>query len=163
VVAIARWAPAGVVEVGAGLGWWARRLADAGVDVVAVDLEPDRWFGDAAPWFPVTPGDHTVVDDHADRCLLLVWPTLGETWPADALERFAGDHVAYVGEGPGGRTGDERFLAVLGELDRCYHHALGLPDVACTCDVRPRFRAVERVAIPTWDGFDDELVLLERA
>jgi hypothetical protein len=38
--AIAEASPHGVVEVGAGTGYWARLLHDCGVDVVAYDLAP---------------------------------------------------------------------------------------------------------------------------
>lgn len=166
--AIERAAPSGVVELGAGTGYWAQQLADRGVDVVAYDLAPapssaNKWFAGSQPWFPVQVGDEEILDHFADRCLLLVWPTRNESWAAAAVRRFHeadGRTVVYVGERPGGRTGDDVFHALIGELDICYRCAYGVVDLACVCDVPALFRAVERVVIPTWEGFDDHLLVL---
>lgn len=167
---IARWAPNGVIELGAGTGYWAGQLDQRGVDVVAYDTEPapstaNSWFAGTSPWFPVRPGDQRMVNLHADRCMLLVWPTKNETWAAEAVEQFhhaGGETVVFVGEGPGGRTGDDRFHLLIGELDRCYRCAYGLLDGACVCGTSKLFTAAERVSIPTWAGFDDSLVVVRR-
>ena len=168
--AIERCAPNGVVEIGAGTGYWAAQLNRRGVDVVAYDPAPapsdaSRWFAGTPPWFAVRAGDHRMVEVHADRCLLLVWPSRNETWAAEAIERYheaGGDTVVFVGEGPGGRTGDDRFQVLIGELDRCYQCTFGLLDVACVCGTSPLFTAAEHVRIPTWQGFDDSLLVLRR-
>src|ERR671925_199912 len=115
----------GVVQIGAGTGYWARLLRDRGVDVVAFDIAPppspdNPWFAGVTPWYPVRHGDESAVDRFPERTLLLVWPTRAEDWGAAAVERFAtagGERLAFVGEAHGGRTGDERFHALLGELD----------------------------------------------
>ncbi|MGI8762995.1 MAG: hypothetical protein ACR2LO_03195 [Ilumatobacteraceae bacterium] len=167
---IVRSAPTGVIELGAGTGYWAHLLAQRGVDVVAFDPTPapsaaNPWFAGAEPWFPVRVGDADVIDHHARRCLLLVWPTRNETWPAAVIERFhacGGHTVFYVGEGPGGRTGDELFHRLIGEIDHCQHCAYGLIDHPCICGITPLFEPVGHHAIPTWHGFDDRLVILRR-
>jgi hypothetical protein len=159
-----------VVELGAGTGYWARLLHEVDVQVVAFDREPEpraerRWFGLTEPWFDVQPGDERVVDDHGDALLLLVWPTRDEDWPADALTRYAaagGTTVAFVGEPSGGRTGDDRFHAVLGEIDRCWSCAYNMTDTSCLCGIEPLFRRTAELAIPTWRGFDDRLRLYDR-
>ncbi|MFV0524925.1 MAG: hypothetical protein ACK5RL_10525 [Acidimicrobiales bacterium] len=163
--AIARHAPAGVVEIGAGTGYWAAQLAGHGLDVAAYDPQPapspdNRWFAGAEPWFELTTADHRVVERHPDRLLLLVWPTRNETWAAEAIESYAaagGDRVAYVGEGPGGRTGDDRFHALLGEIDRCLRCAYEVADTACTCGVTPLWERVERIELPHWPDCQDRL------
>lgn len=168
--AIARWAPNGVVELGAGSGYWAGQLHQRSVDVIAYDAEPapsaqNSWFAGVVPWFPVRSGDERMLDAHADRCLLIVWPTRNETWASEAVERFhraGGETVVFVGEGPGGRTGDDRFQVLIGELDRCHQCDYGLLDMACVCGTSALFRAVERVSIPVWAGFDDALLVLRR-
>ena len=160
----------GVVELGAGNGYWSRLLADAGIDVVAYDLDPapserNPWYAGMPSWFEVVSGDESVVVAHPDRALLLVWPTKNEVWPADAIERFAGaggTTVLYVGEGAGGRTGDDRFHAILGEYERCASCALGIPTVPCICGVRPAFLRVETIELPHWDGWTDDLYVYER-
>lgn len=164
---IAAQSPGGVVELGAGTGYWARLLADRGVDVVAYDLAPppsqdNRWFAGQTPWFPVEPGDEGVVARHADRTLLLVWPARNETWAADAAVAHlanGGQRLVYVGEPPGGRTGDLRLHAALGLIERCVACAYGVDTVPCTCDVRSRWRLRQRIALPQWDDRDDTLFL----
>lgn len=168
--AIERWARNGVVEIGAGSGYWAEQLHRRGVDVAAYDIAPapspdNQWYAGQHAWFPVQTGDQRMVADYPHRCLLIVWPTKNETWPAEAIELFhrsGGTTVVFVGEGPGGRSGDDRFHALIGELGRCYRCTLGLQDLMCICGTPTMFRAEERVAIPTWSGFDDSLIVLRR-
>lgn len=160
----------GVVEVGAGTGYWARLLHEKGVDVIAYDLLPppspaNRWFGGSDVWFPVGDGDETVVERHGDRTLLLVWPTRKEAWAARAAELFhgaGGRRLVFVGEGPGGRTGDDSLHAVLGALDRCWACAYGLVDAPCTCHVRALWRRSASVQLPHWHGMYDDLYVYER-
>jgi hypothetical protein len=155
--AIADHSPAGVVEVGAGTGYWASLLRDAGVDVVA--SADNKWFHSSTPWFPVEQADESVVDAHARRTLLLVWPTRNEVWPSDAVQRFrdaGGDTVVYVGEGVGGVTGDLSFHRLLGEVDQCLACTYGILDSACVCGIEPQWERTETVPLPHWPGnFDD--------
>jgi hypothetical protein len=167
---IAAHSPAGVVELGAGAGYWASLLDQLGVDVVAFDrappLSPDnKWFHSSTPWFRVQRGDELVVAQHAARTLLLVWPTRDETWAADALTHFhgaGGDSVIYVGEGPGGRTGDATFHALLGATDGCLACRYGVLDVVCTCGVTALWRQVDSVVLPHWLGQRDDLHVYRR-
>jgi hypothetical protein len=166
--AIADVSPRGVVEIGAGTGYWARLLHDRGVDVVAFDVAPppsidNPWFAGVMPWYPVRVGDESAVDRHAQRTLLLVWPTRNEDWGAAALERFAdagGQRVAFVGEPVGGRTGDDRLHALLGEVDRCWSCAHGIQTSVCVCGIRPRWRRTGTIELP--HSADDELRLYRR-
>lgn len=168
---IADHASGGVVEVGAGLGYWARLLADRGVDVVAYDLTPppspaNQWFAGREPWFPVRAADERVVAGHTERTLLLVWPTRNEDWGADAALLYAasgGQRLVYVGQPPGGRTGDARLHALLGLVGRCLACAYGVVDVPCTCAVTAEWRLVEEVPLPSWDDGDDRLYVFDRA
>lgn len=163
-------APDGLVEIGAGTGYWARLLSERGVVVSAFDPAPagsseNQWFANSVAWFDVQRMDHTVVDDFGRSTLLLVWPTLDEEWAADAIGRFAaagGQTVVHVGEPSGGRTGDDAFHALLGETDRCWACAYEVHDRACVCGVVPLFRCVETVEIPQWSGFHDEVRVYRR-
>lgn len=162
--------PRGVVEIGAGTGYWARLLHDHGVDVVAYDTAPspspaNRWFASSPAWFDVKPDDQTAVEDHPERTLLLVWPTRNEDWPADAVRRFAaagGTTLAYVGEPVGGRTGDDLFHALIGEIDRCATCAYGITTAPCVCATTPLFARVETIELPRWTGYEDALRLYAR-
>ena len=168
--AIAAISPAGVVELGAGTGYWARLLHDRGVDVVAYDRWPprsggNRFVDDGVTWFPVEAGDERVVIRHADRTLLLVWPTWNETWPADAVAGFhraGGTRLAFVGEGPGGLTGDAALHARLGEYGGCVACSLAAVDAPCVCHLPALWRGVGRIDIPQWADADDACTLYER-
>ena len=167
--AIATHAPHGVVEVGAGTGYWARLLAERGISVVAFDVAPppdpnNQFFAGAEPWYSVESGDERVAAAHADRTLLLVWPTR-ESWPTEALRLYAaagGERVAYVGEGPGGRMGDDQLHAALGLVEGCLACDYAIPDVPCVCDVERQWRLGRSVALPQWGGYRDDLHLFER-
>lgn len=168
---IAAAAPSGVVEIGAGTGYWARLLDERGVDVVAYDPHPapspdNPWFAGSEAWFPVRASDHRVIGHHGDRALLLVWPTRNETWPLDTLDLYAaagGRTVIYVGEGPGGSTGDDAFQSRLGELQVCQHCRYRVATVPCICHHPARWRRTQRVELPHWPGCTDDLSIYEPA
>lgn len=168
--AIAAASPAGVVELGAGTGYWARLLHERCVDVVAYDRWPpgsgaNEFVDDDVEWFPVREGDDGAVAGHAERTLLLVWPTWNETWPADAVAAFhaaGGTTLVFVGEGPGGLTGDGVLHAQLAAGSGCVACSLRVPDAPCVCDVPVLWRAVRRVAIPHWADADDACTIYER-
>lgn len=168
---IARHSPNGVVEVGAGLGYWAKLLAERGVDVVAYDTVPppspdNQWFAGVDPWYPIAAGDQRVAAEHPDRTLLIVWPTCNEDWGADAALLHAlagGQRLAYVGEPPGGRTGDARLHAALGMVGRCLACAYGVLDVPCTCGVIAPWELLAELPLPSWEDGADRLYLVGRA
>ena len=169
--AIAAASPAGVVELGAGTGYWARLLHDRGVDVVAYDRWPpgsgaNHFVDDDVAWYPVRAGDQGMVAAHAERTLLLVWPTWNETWPADAAAEFhsaGGTTLVFVGEGPGGLTGDSVLHTRLGDDVGCLACSLGVPDTPCVCGIAVLWRVAKRIAIPQWADADDSCTVYERA
>ena len=168
--AIVACSPRGVLELGAGTGHWAALLARRGVDVVAYDVAPppspaNAWFAGVQPWHHVHPGDERVVEECAERSLLLVWPTRNETSASDAIDEYhavGGDHVFFVGEGPGG-TGDSGFHARLGETAGCIACAYGVADVACTCGINAHWTRTSRTALPRWHGSETALHVYEPA
>lgn len=106
----------GVVEIGAGSGYWAWQLTQAGVAVAAYDPNPpspDNPFNQHRLYHPVIPGDHTAAASHSERALMLCWPSYSDPWAAQALDAYRGDTVIYIGEGPGGCCADDRFHSVL--------------------------------------------------
>lgn len=168
--AISNASAGGVVELGAGVGYWAALLAARGTDVIAFDLHPppsptNMWFAGVTPWFEVRPGGEDVLDRYARRTLLLVWPTRDEEWAANAARRHhqaGGAALVFVGEGPGGRTGDDQLQALLGHYDRCLSCSLGVLDVPCICDISQRWERRVSVSLPHWDGYADDLHLYSR-
>lgn len=169
--AIVACSPRGVLDLGAGTGHWAALLARRGVDVVAYDVEPppslaNTWFAGVQPWHQVHRGDERVVEECPERSLLLVWPTRNETWASDAVDRYhaaGGHHIVFVGEGPGGRTGDSGFHARLGETDTCIACTYGVADTACTCGIEAHWTRSSRTMLPAWHGADTALYVYEPA
>ena len=168
--AIAALSPAGVVELGAGTGYWARLLHERGVDVVAYDRWPppsgeNRYVRTDTMWHSVQPGDEHMVDRHPDRTLLLVWPTWNEAWPGEAVARHhrsGGEALVFVGEGPGGRTGDSVLHARLGDYGTCLACSLGVLDAPCVCGVDALWQLVRRVPLPQWVNANDACHIYER-
>lgn len=151
--------PHGIVEVGAGVGYWAAQLARLGVDVIASDLGGDRldhFFPKRREQFhPVVEADAAEFAAlHAHRTLLLVWPPYDAPMGADAIEAYwqaGGRRVLFVGEGEGGCTGDDRLYALLGD----FYDPENAPAAA-----RFDIRAV--VDIPQWYGIHDRLYVADR-
>ncbi len=106
----------GVVEVGAGSGYWAWQLAQAGTDVVAYEphsLPDNTYFEIAEPYVPLLRDDASAAGRHPDRALMLCWPSYQEPWAAHALASYRGDLVVYAGENEGGCCADDAFFQML--------------------------------------------------
>jgi hypothetical protein len=136
--AIARHAP--IVELGAGTGYWAYLLRNRGVQIAAYDLVPpdqahNQYRFEPRTWTDVRAGGVEILDEHADHALFLCWPGYRDTFADEALARFAGRVLIYVGEGRGGNTANAAFFD---RLDRDWFLA-------------------EHVAIPRWAGAHDRM------
>jgi hypothetical protein len=105
----------GIVEPGAGAGYWAWQLAQAGADVIAYEpSDPaDNKFVSGPEWFPVLRDDHGAPAKHPDRSLLLCWPNYAEPWAEWSLATYKGDQLFYIGEGEGGCCADDGFFSLL--------------------------------------------------
>lgn len=128
----------GLVEIGAGTGYWAWQLSQRGLSVVAYDKHPpdqerngyhnivtdgrgyrtsEQGEWKARPTFhPVIKAEHEIAAAHPDRTLFLCWPPYDGPMAADALAAYTGNRVIYIGEGDGGCTADDRFHKML-EVD----------------------------------------------
>jgi len=102
---------AAVTEVGAGTGYWAWQLTQAGIEVDATDANPP-----SGTYAPVRrAGAATAASAPAARVLLLAWPPLDDSMAADALRSFTGDLLIYCGEEATGCTAGDEFFDLLGE------------------------------------------------
>lgn len=172
---IAKHAPNGVVEIGAGLGYWARLLQERGVHVAAYDIEPEgnHWC-EGDPWTEVLAGGPSKAAEHPDLALLLCWPPYNEPMAHEAEEAYAGDTLIYIGEDAEGCTGDRAFHIALGLTPiPCYRCANVSNWVTDGCDndfpdgcdhptVQQRWTLVETYDIPQWAGLHDRLFIFER-
>ena len=120
----------GVVEVGAGTGYWAWQLTQAGVDVVAYEPnEPadNEYVAVTEPYVTLLRDDASATGKHPDRALFLSWPSYGGAWAEQALAAYRGDLFVYVGESDGGCCADDGFFRLLDaewqEIGTSPHHA----------------------------------------
>lgn len=117
-----------IVDLGAGRGYWAAQMAQAGMTVEAYDFEPpDKVENASFPrageladvWYPV--GDlgefKQSVAGRSDYVLFLCWPPgWGNTMASEALamfEKSGGTRLIFIGQPRGGMTGDDAFFDAL--------------------------------------------------
>ena len=126
-----------LIEVGAGTGYWAWLLRQAGADVIAFDRNHE-----APPhWCPVERGGPEQLARHPGRTLFLCWPPMGEPLAAECVLRYDGERVISIGEkGDQARTGDESFRRLLAE----------------------RFSEEREIPLPCWPGYSDCLTIYRR-
>lgn len=159
---LARHAP--IVEMGAGLGYWARCLRERGVDVVAYDAMSDQWQAWFRPtvlertagglvarsdplrfepvlWTEVLEGGPERLAAHAERTLLLCWPDLWSGFDEESLRAYEGERVVCVGELGERGTGSDGFRRLLGRA----------------------WRPIDDAPVPRWPGCDDHLVVYARS
>jgi hypothetical protein len=154
VMEIASFAPGGLVEVGAGTGYWSRLLADVGTDVIAVDNfsewgRPSSDAGntaeDAAVEYPLfydvinTDGTEYIRSGQAgERALFFCWPR-GDFNAREGFPGYEGNRVIFIGEEEG-----------------------------CTADIATQllrtgcWEVVGAAYMPRWKCMNDVCVFLER-
>lgn len=141
--AITKYGP--IVEIGAGLGYWAMLLRQLAVDIVAYDKYPsaraaeNHYSKDGAAWIEVLEGGPEKAHLHSDRALFLCWPPYDDPFARRCLENYRGNTLIYIGE-QGGCTAAPDF-------DR---------------QIDERWEEVEDVQIPQWDGIHDRLFVYRR-
>lgn len=134
-----------ILEVGAGLGLWARLLQSRGVDVIPTDINPgmpwppgDDYFGTYTLMHKI--GARAAVRKYKQADILMIcWPPYNRNLANRALTAFTGSRVIFIGERAGGCTGDDAFFR---NLNHTYTQ-----------------RYVE---IPQWFGMHDGLYLCTR-
>ena len=137
---LTRYSP--LIEMGAGTGYWAWLLQQAGADILAFDRYPppdrrNRWHAGEQQWTEVRPGGPRLLARHPGRTLFLCWPPEDEPMAAACLQAYQGGTLIYVGEAPRDRaTG---FFAAVETWD-----------------------PVETLDLPQWESVHDGLVVLRR-
>jgi hypothetical protein len=136
---IAKYSP--LVEMGAGTGYWASLLATLGVDILCFDSQEShnvaRNYG---RWYPVRPGDPTILLDHWDLNLFLCWPPYDTRMAYLCLQRWKGRYLIYIGEDEGGCNATDSFFR---RLNR-------------------EFNLIESATLTQFYGLHDSLSIYER-
>jgi len=105
-----------IVEVGAGSGYWAWQLTQAGMQVDAYDPRPPgegNGFNTHKLYHPVKDGDQQVAAGYPDRALMISWPVYEADYATKALQIYGGDTFVYIGEGMEGCCGDDDLFVEL--------------------------------------------------
>ena len=131
-----------IIEIGAGTGYWAKLVADAGGDIVAFDADPagidskNRWHSDKHLYSPVWHGGPEKIAEHPGRTLFLCWPPYDDPFVKECLDQYRGDTLIYVGEVDACTGWDER-------LDT-------------------EWKAADEVTIPKFSCINDYLMVFKR-
>ena len=105
-----------LIEIGAGIGYWAKLIAEVGGDILAFDTE-ENWetmkiAGDFEEiskktgvqvdleykWFDVQVGDEETIKQYPDRTLFLCWPPFQSEMGLNCLKKYTGEYFIFVGE-----------------------------------------------------------------
>ena len=84
-----------IIELGAGKGYWAFRINEAGGIITAFDT--GKWYGFEDLWYPVKPVPTGGVIVPKEYTLFLCWPTYGQDWSENALLDYEGSTVIHIG------------------------------------------------------------------
>lgn len=132
-----------IIEIGAGTGYWASLIAEAGGDIRAFDLNPpgvgagkNDWHSTKAMHFPVEVGGAEKIQEFPARTLFLCWPPHAEDLVTQCLNVYRKDMFVYVGEVEACTGWDER----LGS----------------------EWKVVEEIDIPQYEGIHDYLMVFKR-
>lgn len=127
----------GIVEIGAGRGYWASILTDCGVSVVAYDTGKDDGIGS---YYPVGNAGAEVTSSHKDRALFLCWPPYGTSMAYDCVSQYKGNILIYIGEDEGGCNADDKFFDFVSD----------------------KFKLDGTIRMAQWEGLHDDLYIYKR-
>lgn len=113
-----------IIEIGAGNGYWAKLLAQEGVDIHAYDAYT------SSKHFSVQKGGPKKIKEEPDRTLFLCYPDLDSSMAYNCLVNYQkqlqnGKVLIIIGEP--GLTGDDRFWDGIENLNLNEIHKVELP------------------------------------
>lgn len=99
------------LEINCGIGAWTFCLRSFGCKIIATDL-----YKHDSSWIVVEQLDAvSAVEKYNDKCsaLFCCWPDYNKDYAYEALIRFTGDTVIYIGEGKTGSCATDSFFDYL--------------------------------------------------
>lgn len=149
-----------LIEMGAGTGYWAWLVRQAGGDILAFDRYPppdrrNRWHAGEPRWTEVLPGGPRRLTRHPGRTLMLCWPPQDDPMAEQCLQVYEGQTLVYIGELEATEldateVDAEEPLADPGALPRPAHPFEG-------------WAVTEALELPRWESINDRLFVLRRA
>ena len=133
-----------IVEGGAGTGYWASLISQAGGDIVCYDIAPPgethNIYQHKNQYHRVYLGDSEMMKNHQDRTLMLCWAPYNTDMGYDHILSHQGKHLILIGEGKHGCTGNEKMFDY---IDKHYH-------------------LIKNISIPQWDAMYDSLFIFSK-
>jgi len=132
-----------VIEVGGGLGLWAKLMRDEGINVTVTDnLSSHQEELSRDPFIDVKDmSNEAAMSAYGTHgVLMLVWPPYDDPMANNTLKKFLGNKLIFVGEGGYGCTGDDSFFCTLAE----------------------NWEETDDIDIPQWSGIHDYLTFYVR-
>lgn len=114
------------VEIGAGRGYWAYRVSQAGGTLTAYDAGHYKNTNGPGVWTDVLSLSACDVVLPADSTLFICWPDFEACWPLETLNRWEGETLIYVGEGLGGCCATDAFHEHL-DAQWCLEEEIDIP------------------------------------
>jgi len=161
---------AGVVQLGAGSGYWAQKLSAFDLDVAVFETDVSNFFSTfhgrelrftSRPFVDIVYGGPEVLQGgaYADRLLLLCYPPAESALASESLRQYGGNFVIYVGALNGGHV-------VSHDLPECRQPELPLGtktgDAAFFEEVAANWFVARHIRLPSHIFCDDYVVFLER-
>jgi hypothetical protein len=143
--AIVHYSP--IIEIGAGAGYWAYLIEQAGGKVSCYDKTPlgrakENPYGHRHTFHHVYRGNESAIKQkrYQNHTLFLCWPPYNTPMAMSCLQNYKGEYLIYVGETNGGCNGDPSFWGA----------------------IQNEWEELKTVHIPQWEGIHDELVIYRR-
>ncbi|MCO4794804.1 MAG: hypothetical protein KC493_13885 [Bacteriovoracaceae bacterium] len=146
-----------LIEIGAGIGYWANLVSESGGDILAFDNEESyetlRISGDLEKisqqtnvkldlshrWFEVKVGGVEQVKLNPDRTLFLCWPPFKDEMALQCVKNYTGKYFIFVGE----------------DASASNNHSFDEY-------IQNHFKKIIDHPIPTYEGISDSLNVFER-
>lgn len=134
---ISKYSP--LIELGAGTGYWAYLLNQAGCDITAFDsgLWDSIW---RQRYYNVEQGDESVLEKYKDRTLFMCWPLRVNKMSEHVYDKYKGKYLIFVGEDRGSDPDAEDYYDKLSK----------------------EFKIIKTMNLPRWSGYNDSLFIYER-
>ncbi len=131
-----------LIEIGAGIGYWAKLINKAGGDILAFDTE-DNWetmkiAGDFEAiskktgievdlghrWFDVKVGDENTIKEHPERTLFLCWPPFQSEMGLNCLKNYSGEYFIFIGEDARASNNDSFDIYLIENFNKIIDHPI---------------------------------------
>jgi hypothetical protein len=128
-----------IVEGGAGTGYWASLIHQAGGDIICYDIAPPgethNIYQHKAQYHRVHLGDAEIMKNHHDKTLMLCWAPYNTDMGYDHITAHQGKNLILIGESKYGCTGNDKMFDYVEQ-----HYSL-----------------VKEIFIPRWNGINDSV------